>query len=381
MAGKSFSDEQSRLCDQCQSMVQTMAPGAAPTAPVRPPVAPPRAEAPPVRTASPPPAQTFEAPPQQGQPFQPKAPPQPAQTFQPQAPPRPVTTAGEPPRPRQLPPEAAIPTSKPGSGPLDELAELFAETPNTGPLNERPKTAPPQRPHQPAPPVPAAVSTPAQPPVYLAPPSQPIPQNQQWDTNPLQHDNWPMIVEPQTQVSSTKKFPTMLISVVVFLIAAAGGYFLVGMIYKKETPKPTQVASLNPTAATQPRAAQSDASQGASKSSEPNKDNPEPAAQTADKTLAAEQTSLKAPAGEGAFTLQAASFPNEAAAKEVADKLARAGVSAYVVSAEIPRRGKWYRVRAGRFQNAEEASRYSAQSRQRASSAGLSLQFVVVAYE
>jgi cell division septation protein DedD len=80
-------------------------------------------------------------------------------------------------------------------------------------------------------------------------------------------------------------------------------------------------------------------------------------------------------------SLQAASFPNEAGAKEFAGKLVRAGVPAYVLSVDIPRRGRWFRVRVGQFPNAGEAAKYSVQARQRAKAAGMNLDLMVCNYE
>jgi cell division septation protein DedD len=64
--------------------------------------------------------------------------------------------------------------------------------------------------------------------------------------------------------------------------------------------------------------------------------------------------------GEGRFTLQIASMPNEAAANEMAAELKAGGLPAYVVAADLGKRGVWYRIRVGRFITAEEAQRFAA---------------------
>lgn len=84
---------------------------------------------------------------------------------------------------------------------------------------------------------------------------------------------------------------------------------------------------------------------------------------------------------EGRYSLQAAAFPNEAGANEFCERLKRAGVPAYVVSAEIAGRGRWFRVRVGRFESAQEADRFALESRRRARAARLNLQLIVSSYD
>lgn len=84
---------------------------------------------------------------------------------------------------------------------------------------------------------------------------------------------------------------------------------------------------------------------------------------------------------EGRYSLQAAAFPNEAGANEFCERLKRAGVPAYVVSAEIAGRGRWFRVRVGKFESAQEADRFASESRRRARAAGLNLQLIVSSYD
>jgi cell division protein FtsN len=56
-------------------------------------------------------------------------------------------------------------------------------------------------------------------------------------------------------------------------------------------------------------------------------------------------------------------------------------VPSYVVSADIARRGRWFRVRVGRFNSAEDAQRFAGEAQQRAKAAGISLQLVVSQYD
>jgi hypothetical protein len=85
--------------------------------------------------------------------------------------------------------------------------------------------------------------------------------------------------------------------------------------------------------------------------------------------------------GQKLLTIQAAAFPSESAARAFSEKLTRAGIPAYTVSAEIGRRGKWFRVRAGRFGSREEANSYLRAWQQQAARAGIGAQFVVTDYD
>ena len=84
---------------------------------------------------------------------------------------------------------------------------------------------------------------------------------------------------------------------------------------------------------------------------------------------------------EGRYSLQAAAFPNEAGANEFCERLKRAGVPAYTVSAEIAGRGRWFRVRVGRFETAQFADRFASEARLRARASGLNLQLIVSSYD
>ncbi|HEX5733315.1 MAG TPA: SPOR domain-containing protein [Blastocatellia bacterium] len=84
--------------------------------------------------------------------------------------------------------------------------------------------------------------------------------------------------------------------------------------------------------------------------------------------------------GVGSLTLQSAAFPDEDGASEFSKKLIRAGIPAYVVPADLPRKGRWFRVRVGRFSNADDAKKYAVQSHLRAKAVGLDVDFIVVEY-
>lgn len=107
----------------------------------------------------------------------------------------------------------------------------------------------------------------------------------------------------------------------------------------------------------------------------------EETAATAEKPAAVQPPKDEPAPGVKLLTLQAASFPNEAAATTYSEKLIKAGVPAYVIGADVPHKGRWYRVRAGKFEKAEEAKSYIAQWQKRAGSVGLSIQWIVLDYE
>lgn len=65
--------------------------------------------------------------------------------------------------------------------------------------------------------------------------------------------------------------------------------------------------------------------------------------------------------GVGNYTVQVGSYNNAAQAEERAGQLGSSGIQTRVVRAEIPKRGTWYRVQAGRFASQEEAARFGAQ--------------------
>jgi cell division septation protein DedD len=61
---------------------------------------------------------------------------------------------------------------------------------------------------------------------------------------------------------------------------------------------------------------------------------------------------------DGAFTIQLGSYNVIEQANERVARLQSAGFDARVVAVELPKRGTWYRVQAGRFSSREEATRY-----------------------
>ncbi|RYZ37908.1 MAG: SPOR domain-containing protein [Myxococcaceae bacterium] len=60
----------------------------------------------------------------------------------------------------------------------------------------------------------------------------------------------------------------------------------------------------------------------------------------------------------GAFTLQLSAFQNRPDADRFAARLRDRGYAPYILSAEVPGKGTWYRVRMGSFASKEAAGRY-----------------------
>jgi len=88
-----------------------------------------------------------------------------------------------------------------------------------------------------------------------------------------------------------------------------------------------------------------------------------PAAARRDPMVAAaipdEQGVEPAPAGaEGEFSLQVISYEEAAPARSFADGLRARGHRAFVTEADIPERGRYFRVRIGPFENRPEAEAY-----------------------
>lgn len=64
-----------------------------------------------------------------------------------------------------------------------------------------------------------------------------------------------------------------------------------------------------------------------------------------------------APRG-GEFTVQVAATPTRSEAEGFADRLRSRGYRPYVVDAQVPGKGRWFRVRVGAFESKAEAERY-----------------------
>jgi len=88
---------------------------------------------------------------------------------------------------------------------------------------------------------------------------------------------------------------------------------------------------------------------------------PEPESVATRSTPAAARPAPKVPdttSATGAFTLQLGASPNRDDAERQASRLRDKGYAPYIVTAEVPGKGTWYRVRMGSFPTKDAATRY-----------------------
>src|ERR1041384_1392543 len=200
-----------------------------------------------------------------------------------------------------------------------------------------------------------------------------------WDHS--RHE-YPVLMGPPQKGSFSKY--EMPVVVILILALAAGLYFLIyPQLSRQRASEPVNVPS-PPTAAARAETQRPDPvaqSPTASTSSDT------PVRQASTETKSAQQANPEEPVAnaptnaQGRFALQAASFPTQAGADEFAERLKTAGVPSYVVAADLSHRGKWFRVRVGRFNTAAEAQRFAAEAQLRAKAAGVPLQLVVSQYD
>ncbi|MBZ0274478.1 SPOR domain-containing protein [bacterium] len=75
--------------------------------------------------------------------------------------------------------------------------------------------------------------------------------------------------------------------------------------------------------------------------------------------------SAPTPPTGGGWTVQLSAHPNEAEAKGKQSAYVKKGIEAYIVRADIPGKGVWYRVRVGQFSTREGAQQYANAIRER----------------
>lgn len=187
-----------------------------------------------------------------------------------------------------------------------------------------------------------------------------------WDYS---HNEWPVLVESSNPASLTRK--QVSIAAIVLLVCAVGLYFL---IFRSSTPEPAAASSQGTSSPS------ADAEPGASAAETQRSDVPTQPANTSGEAAGTQAASVGA-SGEGKspglFSLQAAAFATQVGADEFAEKLKQAGLPSYVEPADIARRGRWFRVRVGRFNAAEEAQRFVGEAQLRARAAGIAVQLIV----
>jgi len=191
-----------------------------------------------------------------------------------------------------------------------------------------------------------------------------------WDYS---QNEWPVLVGPGKRGVQSR--PRAVVLALIILLVAVLTYFLVYRPANAERSTNDSGALAGskdspPAAAAEEQKQASSASVNASPVSTPSE------SATATSTAANENNNA-----QGKFSLQAAAFPTESGANDYAEKLKHAGVPSYVVPADVARRGRWFRVRVGRFNSADEAQRFASEAQLRAKTTGLALQLIVCQYE
>ena len=188
-----------------------------------------------------------------------------------------------------------------------------------------------------------------------------------WDPDWDSSGEWPLLVAPSSEPSFRKpRLAIAAVALVAMLASAAGVYYL---IYRSSD---SQERRAGDASAVEPRAASVGSAVTATLA---------PAVQTPSENAApARGAATTDNSVQGQFSLQAASFPTQEGADEFAERLRRAGVPSSVVPAELLRRGRWFRVRVGRFNSAEDAQRFAGEAQQRARAAGIAVQLIVCQY-
>lgn len=127
---------------------------------------------------------------------------------------------------------------------------------------------------------------------------------------------------------------------------------------------PAAVAKPQPAPAEAPKPAEPDKAAEAQKVAEAPKAPEAPKAEAApaptrpEPPKAEPKPAPKAEAKSGAFTVQVGALPSRSEADAVVSKLRSKGLSPYVVEADVPGKGTFYRVRLGKFRSREDAKRY-----------------------
>lgn len=181
---------------------------------------------------------------------------------------------------------------------------------------------------------------------------------------PETEDKGYVLMVANTKEARRARLPLKVAALLLLLAAAAaGGYFLLrgGAAPAK---KNASVAQAQPQSRSQPQP-----------QLPPKGEGERPVVSGGPKPAATEAV----PGGKS-YSLQAASFPSEEAANQFSERLVQLGIPAYVVAADIPKKGRWFRVRVGKFPSPEKARQDAAEFQKKAAAAGLRLGLVVCDY-
>ena len=172
---------------------------------------------------------------------------------------------------------------------------------------------------------------------------------------------WPVLLS-RGKRNPLAQFKTAFVIIAILAIAAAFYFFLLPA-WQGQRPRPS--AQERAPVIAQPAAPEADRQRA-----------------NASKTPPDSQSTPTEPVDtDGKFALQAAAFSTQSEAEALADNLKEVDVPSYIVSANLARRGRWFRVRVGRFSTAEDAQKFAADAQLHVRSAGMSLQLMVVPYE
>ena len=187
---------------------------------------------------------------------------------------------------------------------------------------------------------------------------------------------FPIFIAPPQQKSFSKL--RWVIAAGFVVATAAALYFFV---YRPSTPQEPTIAVNSPGAASvDSRGIANGAATASSTAPAKPVEQPPPPASAATETSAREAAAASVDT-QGRFSLQAAAFPTQGGADEFAGRLKQVGLASYVVPANLARRGRWFRVRVGRFSSAEDAQKFAGEAQQRARIAGLAVQLIVCQYD
>ena len=198
-----------------------------------------------------------------------------------------------------------------------------------------------------------------------------------WDYS---KNEWPVLMGPPRERSFAKyKIPFAVIMILAF---GAGFYYFVYPQISRDQPSPNDSLQLARASET-PASAKTAADSAAPSQAQATASNAPVTAEVKPTQPENREAGVASDTGnaQGHLALQAAAFPTREGADEFAEKLKTAGVPSYVVSADLARRGRWFRVRVGRFNTADDAQKFAAEAQRRAKAAGMSLQLMVSQYD
>ncbi|HKA17635.1 MAG TPA: SPOR domain-containing protein [Blastocatellia bacterium] len=192
-----------------------------------------------------------------------------------------------------------------------------------------------------------------------------------WDYS---QNEWPVLVGPHTRTIRRPQAAIAAASVILLVLAL---FYL--MVYRQANAERRATDNVSQAGAAE-HSASSAAAEEQKEVTQVSSDN-NSLSNTEARETKSSQSDYENKNDQGKFSLQAAAFLTEADANEFAEKLKTAGVPSYVVSADVARKGRWFRVRVGRFNSADEAQRFAGEAQHRARTTGLALQLIVCQYE